>query len=170
MSKISVIVPVYNVENYIEKCIESILSQTYTDFELLLINDGSSDKSGSICDTYANKDERIRVFHKKNEGVSIARNFGIKHSLGEWVCFVDSDDWVENLYLEKFVENKELDEDTMVSQGIIYDFISSSDENFPFLFIQIRFVLRENLQICLQNIIFFTMDVPYRSYIIKIYW
>ncbi|MCD7924146.1 MAG: glycosyltransferase [Bacteroides sp.] len=65
MSKISVIVPVYNVENYIEKCIESILSQTYTDFELLLINDGSSDKSGSICDTYANKDERIRVFHKK---------------------------------------------------------------------------------------------------------
>ena len=133
MPKISVIVPVYNVENYIEKCIESILSQTYTDFELLLINDGSSDKSGSICDAYVNKDERIRVFHKKNEGVSIARNLGIKRSLGEWICFVDSDDWVENLYLEKFVENKELDEDTMVSQGIMYDFISSSDENFPAL-------------------------------------
>ena len=132
MPKISVIVPVYNVENYIEKCIESIFSQTYTDFELLLINDGSSDKSGSICDAYVNKDERIRVFHKKNEGVSIARNLGIKRSLGEWICFVDSDDWVENLYLEKFVENKELDEDTMVSQGIMYDFISSSDENFPF--------------------------------------
>lgn len=72
------------------------------------------------------------VYFIKNEGVSIARNLGIKRSLGEWICFVDSDDWVENLYLEKFVENKELDEDTMVSQGIMYDFISSSDENFPF--------------------------------------
>ena len=98
MPKISVIVPVYNVENYIERCIESILSQTYTDFELLLINDGSSDKSGSICDAYVNKDERIRVFHKKNEGVSIARNLGIKRSLGEWICFVDSDDLIMEDY------------------------------------------------------------------------
>ena len=132
MPKISVIVPVYNVENYIEKCIESILSQTYTDFELLLINDGSSDKSGSICDAYMSKDQRIRVFHKKNAGVSMARNWGIKHSLGDWICFVDSDDWVENSYLEKFIENKELDGYTMVSQGIMYAFVSRTNENFPF--------------------------------------
>lgn len=170
MPKISVIVPVYNVENYIEKCIESILSQTYTDFELLLINDGSSDKSGSICDAYMSKDQRIRVFHKKNAGVSMARNWGIKHSLGDWICFVDSDDWVENSYLEKFIENKELDGYTMVSQGIMYDFVSRTNENFPFLFIQIKFAMKWSLLIYLQNIDFFTMDALMLNYIIKTYW
>lgn len=75
--KISVIVPVYNVEQYLPRCIDSILSQTFTDFELLLIDDGSTDKSGMICDEYAKKDNRIRVFHKKNGGVSSARNVGL---------------------------------------------------------------------------------------------
>ena len=93
--KISVIVPVYNVEKFLTRCIDSILAQTFTDFELLLIDDGSKDKSGEICDEYAAKDSRIRVFHKQNGGVSTARNLGIDKAQGEWVYFVDSDDWIE---------------------------------------------------------------------------
>lgn len=102
---ISIIVPVYNLDKYISKCIESILSQTYTYFELLLIDDGSSDTSGSICDKYAAVDERIHVYHKKNGGVSSARNVGLKYANGEWVCFVDADDWIENDFLKCCVES-----------------------------------------------------------------
>lgn len=93
--QISVIVPVYNVEKYLVQCIESILNQTYKDFELLLIDDGSEDHSGNICDYYSTIDCRVKVFHKKNGGVSSARNMGIKYARGEWVCFVDSDDWID---------------------------------------------------------------------------
>ena len=93
--KISVIVPVYNVEQYLPRCIDSILSQTFTDFELLLIDDGSTDKSGMICDEYAKKDSRIRVFHKENGGVSSARNLGLDNAEGEWIFFSDADDILE---------------------------------------------------------------------------
>lgn len=102
MSKVSVIVPVYNVECYIRDCIDSILSQTFIDFELILVDDGSLDRSGEICDEYAKKDRRIRVFHKENGGVSCARNLGIEHATGEWLCFIDSDDIIEPTYLEDF--------------------------------------------------------------------
>lgn len=97
--KISVIVPVYNAEKYIHRCIDSILVQTFTDFELLLIDDGSEDNSGIICDYYAEYDHRIRVNHKKNGGPSSARNLGLEYSRGEWIVFVDSDDWVDVDYL-----------------------------------------------------------------------
>ena len=80
--KISVIIPVYNAEKYLERCIDSILAQTFTDFELLLIDDGSKDKSGEICDEYARKDKRVKVFHKANEGISATREFGILHGGG----------------------------------------------------------------------------------------
>ena len=90
--KISVIVPVYNAEKYLYNCINSILTQTFTDFELLLINDGSKDKSGEICEEYVAKDSRIRVFHKENGGVSSARNLGLREALGEYVVFIDADD------------------------------------------------------------------------------
>lgn len=89
---VSVIVPVFNAEKYLRQCIDSILSQSYTDFELLLIDDGSKDKSGDICDEYARKDDKVRVFHKENGGVSSARNLGLDNAKGEWVTFVDSDD------------------------------------------------------------------------------
>lgn len=102
--KISIIVPVYNVEKSIHRCIDSILSQTYTDFELLLINDGSNDMSGPICDEYATKDNRVRVFHKKNGGVSSARNVGLINAIGEYLCFCDSDDFVDDDWLDGFVE------------------------------------------------------------------
>lgn len=104
-TKISVIIPVYNTERFLPQCIDSILSQTFVFFELLLIDDGSTDTSGLVCDEYARKDKRIKVFHKENEGVSLARNFGLDHAKGEYVCFVDSDDWVEVDYLEFLVSN-----------------------------------------------------------------
>ena len=91
---ISVIVPVYNVENYLYKCISSIITQSYGNFELILIDDGSIDKSGEICDSFSEKDNRIKVIHKVNEGVSSARNYGLKQARGEYICFVDSDDYV----------------------------------------------------------------------------
>lgn len=90
----SVIVPVYNVSQYLKRCIDSILSQSYGDFELLLVDDGSTDDSGKICDEYARKDNRINVFHKKNGGVSSARNKGIDEARGNYVVFVDSDDYI----------------------------------------------------------------------------
>lgn len=90
----SVIVPVYNAEKYLHRCVDSILVQSFTDFELLLINDGSKDNSGKICDEYAAKDSRIRVFHKENGGVSSARNLGLDNAKGDYIMFVDSDDYM----------------------------------------------------------------------------
>lgn len=92
---ISVIVPVYNVEQYLPRCIDSLLAQTYRNLEVILVNDGSKDNSGSICDEYAGKDTRIRVIHKENAGLSSARNAGIDVASGEYLTFVDSDDWIE---------------------------------------------------------------------------
>ena len=95
---ISVITPVYNTEKYLIRCVDSIVGQTYNDIEIILVDDGSSDKSGSICDKYALGDSRVRVVHKKNGGVSSARNAGISLSKGKYICFVDSDDWLEQDY------------------------------------------------------------------------
>ncbi len=100
--QISIIVPVYNVEQYLPRCIDSILSQSFADFELILVDDGSKDNSGAICDGYARKDTRIRVFHKNNGGVGAARNLGLSRANGEWVYFVDSDDIVLPDALETF--------------------------------------------------------------------
>lgn len=104
MPKVSVIVPVYNTENYLPRCIDSILAQTFIEFELILVNDGSEDNSGKICDNYALKDSRIIVIHKENEGVSIARNTGIKRSTGKYITFIDSDDNVSTNYLLNLIE------------------------------------------------------------------
>ena len=92
MPEVSVIVPVYNTESYLRECIESILRQSYTDFEVLLVDDGSTDDSGAICDEYAKKDNRIKVIHTKNMGVSSARNIGLDNAIGNWIIFADADD------------------------------------------------------------------------------
>lgn len=97
--KVSIIIPVYNAEKSIRRCVDSVLRQCFTDFELLLIDDGSKDNSGIICDEYKKKDSRIKVFHKENGGVSTARNLGIEKSTGEWITFIDADDWVEPRFL-----------------------------------------------------------------------
>lgn len=99
MPLISVIVPVYNAESTLRQCVDSILSQEFEDFELLLIDDGSKDGSPAICDEYASKDWRVKAFHKQNGGVSSARNLGIEQAKGEWVVFVDSDDYISKNYL-----------------------------------------------------------------------
>ena len=105
MPKISVIVPVYNTEKYLRRCVDSVLAQTFTDFELLLINDGSIDSSGAICDEYAQKDSRVRVFHKENGGVSHTRNLGLDNAQGEWITFVDSDDYLNVEAFENMLSN-----------------------------------------------------------------
>lgn len=112
--KISVIVPVYKAETYLHRCINSILAQTFTDFEVLLIDDGSPDRSGEICDEFAQKDKRVRVFHKENGGVSSARQCGIDNAYGEYTIHVDPDDWVEICMLEELYTKAVKDDADMV--------------------------------------------------------
>lgn len=101
---ITVVVPVYNAEKYLKRCIDSIISQTYVNLDIILVNDGSTDRSGNICDEYAKTDLRIRVIHKKNEGVSVARNTGINLAKGKYLVFVDSDDYLEEKYCQLLYE------------------------------------------------------------------
>lgn len=117
---ISIIVPIYNTEKYLYRCLDSILNQTYTDFELLLVNDGSTDNSGKICDEYVKKDSRVRVFHKENGGVSSARNVGLLNAKGDWITFCDSDDRVFPSWLSNFELEDNLNFD-FISQGFESD-------------------------------------------------
>ena len=117
--QISIVVPVYNVQKYLPQCIESIIHQTYTDFELILVDDGSTDHSLGICKDYAARNSRIIVFHQGNLGVSRARNQGLKLAHGEWITFVDSDDWLDEHFLEDFGCEKQKDADVIV-QGLKY--------------------------------------------------
>lgn len=107
---VSIIVPVYNAEKTLKRCVNSIINQSYKDWELLLIDDGSTDDSSVICDEYEQKDNRIRAFHKQNEGVSSARNVGLDNAIGEWVTFIDSDDWIEKkmLNISNIISNVDL--------------------------------------------------------------
>ena len=102
--KVSVIVPVYNTEKYLKECIESILGMSYPELEVILVDDGSADSSGSICDEYSHKDTRVIVIHKPNGGLSSARNAGLESSSGEYICFIDSDDTVEPEFAEKLID------------------------------------------------------------------
>ena len=111
MPEISVVVPVYKVESYIHRCVDSILNQTFSDFELILVDDGSPDNCGRICDEYAQNDNRIHVIHQQNGGLSAARNAGIdwvfKNSESQWITFIDSDDWVHGNYLEALFQARQ---------------------------------------------------------------
>lgn len=114
---ISVIIPVYNVENYIEKCLETLINQTYKKLEIILIDDGSSDNSGNICDKYQKEDSRIKVIHKKNEGASEARNVGIEQATGKYLAFVDADDYIDYTMLEKMYNQIKQDNAQIVFCG-----------------------------------------------------
>lgn len=118
--KVSIVIPVYNAEKYLSRCIDSLINQTYTNIEIILVNDGSNDNSGSICDAYALQDSRIVVIHKDNGGVSSTRNQGICSATGDYICFVDSDDWVDKDYIESFFVCEELGHGFLVVQGIKY--------------------------------------------------
>lgn len=119
---ISVIIPVYNVEKYVERCILSVCNQTYKKLEIIIVDDGSNDKSGSICDKYAQIDRRIKVFHKENGGLSSARNFGIKQISGAYVSFIDGDDWIENNFYEVLLMEIQQNEADLCFSGIHYHY------------------------------------------------
>ncbi len=102
---ISIIIPVYNVEQYLHRCVDSVLNQTYKNLEIILVNDGSPDNCPFICDEYAKKDKRIIVVHKENGGLSSARNAGLEIVQGEYISFIDSDDWIHENYIEILYKN-----------------------------------------------------------------
>ncbi|MBI6056665.1 glycosyltransferase [Clostridium perfringens] len=125
--KISVIVPIYNVEKYLEKCINSILNQTYKNLEVILVDDGSPDNCGKICDEYALKDNRIKVIHKENGGLSSARNSGLDIATGDYIGFVDSDDWIEsNMY--EILLNNAIKYNADISVGGVVDLLEENDK------------------------------------------
>lgn len=117
---ISVIIPVYNVEDYLERCLKTVVNQSYSDLEIILVDDGSIDNSGTLCDKFAMKDSRIKVIHKKNGGLSSARNAGIDIATGEYIAFVDSDDWIDLTTYEKmYVVAKQYDTDLVIADYVI---------------------------------------------------
>lgn len=134
----SVIVPVYNVEKYLDTCVQSILKQSFADYELILVDDGSTDRSGELCDEYGKKDSRVKVIHQDNGGLSCARNTGIKAAAGDYLIFIDSDDWIDSNALEAFdgivvdkhpeiIESKlveEYEDKTVVRDQIYTDYLA----------------------------------------------
>ncbi len=130
MAKISIIIPVYKVEKYLARCLDSVIAQTFTDFEAILIDDCSPDNSGAICDEYAKKDSRIKVIHReKNGGASVARNLGLEKSQGEYIAFVDSDDYVVPEYLQMMITKLEQSEGDIVQCGFYHVVNGVVDEN-----------------------------------------
>ena len=126
---ISVIVPVYNVEGYLVRCLDSITGQTYRDLEIILVDDGSSDRSGRICDECAKKDSRVRVFHTVNRGLSEARNLGVDFATGEYIGFVDADDWIEPDMYEKLLQEAERSGADVVGCGVFREYTGSTRED-----------------------------------------
>ena len=123
---ISIIVPIYKVEKYLERCICSILNQTYKNIEVILVDDGSPDNCGKICDEYSMKDNRIKVIHKENGGLSSARNAGLKIATGDYIGFVDSDDWIEHTMYERLIANA-VKYDAQISVGGVVDLLELED-------------------------------------------
>ena len=156
--KISVIVPVYNVEQYLCRCIDSIIAQTFPDFELLLIDDGSKDRSGEICDEYAQKDDRVRVFHKENGGVSSARNLGLDNAKGEWISFIDSDDWIEVDYLQ--VINDNISNFDIMFFGAVWHYEDGGQRSLGFRQVECKTNIEKEIYHLLEN----DMGVNYFGY------
>lgn len=129
---ISIIIPVYNVSSYIDTCLESVVNQIYTDWECILINDGSKDNSGNICDNWAKNDYRIHVIHQINQGVSAARNRGIQESKGEFITFIDSDDWINKTYLYDLINGIKDSRTDLVVSGLIQEYKDGKNKKFVF--------------------------------------
>lgn len=145
MILVSIIVPVYNVEKYLERCVNSILTQSYSNIQIILVDDGSPDHCPEMCDEFVNLDKRVQVIHKSNGGLASARNAGLDVATGDYVCFIDSDDWVENNYVaEMLTGEKQLSKDVVVCSFYI-DYINDKicvplkfEENKVYDFINIR--------------------------------
>lgn len=119
---VTIIIPIYNREKTISRCIDSVLSQNLADMELLLVDDGSTDSTGSICDKYADRDRRVIVFHNTNHGVSYSRNFGLAHAKGKYILFIDSDDWIERDYVNGLVNIAEKEHVELVISTLKWNF------------------------------------------------
>lgn len=149
MEKISIVVPVYNTQAYIERCLDSILAQTYPNFEVICIDDGSKDDAGKLCDAYRKRDNRIHVYHIENHGVSYARNYGLSLMKGSWFCFVDSDDWIEPNYLERMYRLAIERQCHVVACGIdmVYESVAGTEEGNE------QILVFDSSQNCIQNFI-----------------
>lgn len=146
MTKLSVIVPVYKAEKYLRRCVDSILAQTFQDYEIILVDDGSPDNCGVICDEYASADSRIKVMHKKNGGVSSARNAGIDVASGEYLAFVDSDDYIAPAMYEKLIDAADsADKDIAICNFMMH----FSDSEYP----QNTLAVRDDIKINIANLI-----------------
>ena len=163
---VSIIVPVYNVEQYLRRCIESLLSQTYHNFELILVDDGSTDSSGAICDEYALADERIHVIHKPNGGVSSARNAGIDAVKGEYILFVDSDDRVEPQHISNMIP---LEDEDLVRAGFkrMKNGVISDEQQMKAKLICKDEWIKDFQSFWLENPLWFVWGGCYRSKVIK---
>lgn len=165
MCKISVITPVYKVENYLRKCVDSILNQTFTDFELFIVDDGSPDSCGKIADDYAKKDSQVHVIHKENGGAPSARNAGILKASGEYFYFPDSDDWLEPTYLQELYDLAVQTDAQLVVSGYTMEYyendsnqtysVSVPEQNFSN-----QFLVRENLHNYFDNMM---LAVPWNK-------
>lgn len=131
MPKISVLIPAYNVERYLPKCLDSVLSQTFDDFEVILINDGSTDGTGKICDDYAARDSRIKVYHQDNKGISATRNLCLQYAVGEYIQFVDSDDWIEPNMLEVMYNKARISNSDVVE---CFFYLETANASEPYYF------------------------------------
>lgn len=152
---VSIIVPVYNAEKHISKCIESVISQTYSNWELILVNDGSRDNSHSVCKNFAQNDNRIKVLNKINGGASSARNAGIKVSQGKYICFIDSDDYVGNKYIEDLIVPYIQGSNTMIICGM-----TILNKNIKSYFTYDNYEIRNNLFENLSKTFFFQHGGP----------
>ena len=171
--KISIIIPVYNVETYLQDCLNSIISQTYPHLEILLIDDGSTDSSGKICDQFARVDDRIRVFHIKNAGVSNARNVGIENSTGDYISFIDSDDIIHSDFYNiqiKYLLQSSADTISVLIEKVPENF-KISDINDSFISLENKYLTNLEVLDCVQNPDFLWVGYPvnklYSAKIIK---
>lgn len=163
----SIIIPVFNVEKYLDQCLESVLNQSYADFECILVNDGSTDNSGYICDKWARKDNRFKVFHQDNQGVSCARNNGIDNANGEYIVFIDSDDWVDKNYLELLMNN---DSDYVVSGVVVESNEIVLSQSIPLQNIEFDLTLDKIIditQLLKKHLLFGPVFKRYKTSIIK---
>lgn len=131
MKKVSIIIPVYNVAEYLRQCLDSVLGQTYSNLEIIIINDGSTDDSGQICDDYAKKDTRIKLFHQANAGAANAKNAGLDQMTGEYVTFIDSDDYVELNWIEKMVDSLESANADVAECTFMREYTNHTEEGNP---------------------------------------
>lgn len=169
MPTISVIVPVYKVEKYIHRCVDSILAQTFTDFELILVDDGSPDNCGAICDEYAKKDSRIKVIHKENGGLSSARNAGIDAAGGMYIMFCDSDDYVASDWCDQFLCNVSPSEDNYIFGGMNRSRISENKETItpPPVLYKHSWDISDYLSLQSQSILGYACNVLYYASVFR---